>query len=488
MRRSHDHRHSLAAWGGNSGGVSTLLVAPPYQRQIASVAQTTIGAPMGLAYLAGALRDAGLPVTLLDANALGLGPEEVARRIVATAPSVLGLTATTPTIDLCADIVRRAKESGYRGRVMVGGPHPSALPLQTLERYPGFDVAVVGEAEGRIIELVTLLHSRVAPEGVPGVAWRGSDGPTGDPQLPEPPDLDLLPLPARDLLPMHRYRSPDSLRAHTVVATRGCPAPCTYCGVPGFFGQRVRRRDPEEVAEELGDLARRWRADHINFVDDTFTWDADWVLDLCSALEERGLHRRLTWQCLTRVDRVDRVLLGRMAQAGCRRVEMGIECASPDGLKALAKGIAPEQVTRAFSMARAAGLETMALAMVNAPGESSADIDDTWRLVQRIDPDQLQVAICTPYPGTKLYDEARRDDTLRTDDFYRFRFLREAVLDNGVMTAEEAIAAQRRLQRRFWLRPRTVARLAARGLREPSTGVAIARTALSVVPALVRRR
>jgi len=443
---------------------------------------------MGLAYLAGVLRDASQPVDVIDANALRLDLPAVTRRIVDARPAVLGLTAVTPTIDLCAEIATRARQSGFEGAVVVGGPHPSALPARTLTDHPAIDVAVVGEAEGRIVELVRRLRDSVPLDGLPGVLWRHGDGVRGDPGLPEPPDLDALPRPARDLLPMKRYRSPDSLRAHTVVATRGCPAPCTYCGVPGFFGRRVRRRDPEDVAEEFGELARHWRADHINFVDDTFTWDADWVHALCDALAERRLPDRLTWQCLTRVDRVDRGLLERMAAVGCRRVEMGIECASVEGLAALAKGIKQGQVERAFAAARAARLETMALAMVNVPGESASDVDRTWRLVQEIDPDQLQVAICTPYPGTRLYDDAVRDGALRTHDFARFRFLREAVLDNGVMSEDEAVRAQRRLQRRFWLRPRTVARLAARAVLRPRTGLAIARTSVSTVPALVRRR
>ena len=229
-------------------------------------------------------------------------------------------------------------------------------------------------------------------------------------------------------------------------------------------------------------LVRRWGADHINFVDDTFTWDADWVIALCDAFVERGLHRRMSWQCLTRVDRVDGRVLGRMASAGCLRVEFGIECASTDGLTALRKGVRREQVQRAFDRAHRAGIQTMALAMVNVPGESVADVEETWRLVQALDPDQLQVSICTPYPGTGLYDEARAEGRLRTDDFARYRFLREAVLDNGVMTEAEALAAQRLLQRRFWLRPRTVGRLAKRSIRRPS----LLWAAAQALPAFVR--
>ncbi len=482
----------------------TLLVAPPYQRHVRAVAQTTVGAPMGLAYLAGALRESGHEVSVLDANALRLGVEETARRIVNSGATVVGLTATTPTIDLCAAIVARARAKGFAGAALVGGPHPSALPAETLLRHPTLDVAVAGEAEGRIADLVSRARARVSPAavaagdtgwreggldlaGVGGVAWREDGEIRVELDLPEPPDVATLPRPARDLLPMRAYRSPDSRRAQTVVATRGCPAPCSYCAVPEMFGKAVRRRDPESVADEIEDLIRHWRCDHVNFVDDTFTWDRQWVFDLCDAFVRRGLHRRIRWQCLTRVDRFDGELAARMAAAGCLRVELGIECASEHGLKALRKGVRRRQVVDAFDTAHRAGLQTMALSMVNAPGETPTDVEETWRLIERLDPDQLQVSICTPFPGTRLYDEARASGTLRTEDFSRFRFLREAVFDNGAMTASEAVLAQRTLQRRFWLRPKTFARLAAHAARHPRTAAAIGWAGLQGALALGRR-
>lgn len=463
--------------------VHTLLVAPPYQADISAAAQTTVGAPMGLAYLAGALRAAGESVSVLDANALRLSVPEAAARVVrAGNRAVVGLTATTPTVGRCAAIVEHARARGFAGIAVVGGAHPSALPAETLRAHPALDVAVIGEAEGRITDIVRRARSRETYEGIGGVAWRTPDGVVCVPDPPAPPALDRLAPPARDLLPMRAYRSPDSRRAHTVVATRGCPAPCRYCAVPGLFGRTVRRRSPAAVADEVEGLVLRWRADHINFVDDTFTWDPEWVATLCDEFVRRGLHRRIRWQCLTRVDRVGPEVLARMAAAGCLRVEFGIECASPEGLEALRKGVGRAQIVRAFNLAHRAGIETMALAMVNVPGESVDDVEDTWRLVRDLDPDQLQVAICTPYPGTPLYTDSLARGRLRSRDFSRYRFLREAVLDNGVMTATEALAAQRRLQRQFWLRPRTIARLGRKAIRRPSLLWAAARAA----PALVR--
>lgn len=470
---------------GDDGPVTTVLAVPNYQDRVASIAQTTVGPPMGIAYLAGALLDAGEDVALVDGNAERLDVGAVADRILEFNPRVVGFTASTPTIDRCARVVRQLRVRGYAGRVAVGGPHPSAMPGQCLEDFGEFDVAVAGEAEGRIVELVRRLQSGASLEGIPGIAWRDG-GVRVDSRVPPPPDVDGLPRPARHLLPRGVYRSPDSLHAQTVVATRGCPAPCTYCLVPGMFGQEVRRRDPECVAEEIEDLVADG-ADWINFVDDTFTWQAGWVQHLCGALVRRGLHRKIGWQCLTRVDRVDRRMLDTLKGAGCQRVELGIECGTREGLKRLHKNVSRQQIIDAFDAAHEAGLETMALAMVNAPGEGKDGLRATWQLIRRLDPDQLQVSICTPYPGTRMYDDAKERGALRTDDWSRYRFLRSAVLDNGVLSEEEALAAQRDLQRRFWARPRVLGRFGRRFLREPRSRVAMLRTAAVAARRLLAR-
>lgn len=456
--------------------MTTVLAVPSYQDRVGSIAQTTVGPPMGIAYLAGALEAAGEPVALVDANAEGWGPGAAAARILSLRPSVVGFTATTPTLDACARTAEILRADGYTGALIVGGPHPSARPLETLQEFAVFDVAVVGEAEGRVAELVRRLRARAPLDDVPGLAfWDGHQArSTG--VAPAPPELDALPRPARHLLPRHRYRSPDSLRATTVVATRGCPAPCTYCAVPRLHGTTVRRRAPADVVAEIQELVAGG-ADWINFVDDTFTWDAGWTRQLCAAFTAAGLPDRIGWQCLTRVDRVDAGLLAALRDAGCRRIELGIECGTRQGLRRMNKRVTRDQIEAAFDAAHAAGLETMALAMVNAPGEGFDGVRATWRLIHRLDPDQLQVSVCTPYPGTPLFDAARDAGTLRTSDWARYRFLRSAVFDNGALSEGDALDAQRFLQARFWTRPRTVARLSRRFLLEPRARRALLGTA-----------
>ncbi len=445
----------------------TLLVNPPYQAAVRSVAQTTVGPPMGLAYLAGALEEAGRPVKVLDANALGMTVQQTAAEIVQSGAAVLGLTGSTPTIDLCDEIARRAHDAGFRGAFVIGGPHASNLLEETLAAYPVFDVAVAGEAENRIVALVDALAANAGLDDIPGIAHRTEAGVTVTGMAPPPPDVDTLPGPARHLLPLHRYFCPDGRQSETVIANRGCPAPCSYCSVPQYFGRKIRRRRVDDVADEIQRLHRERGITWINFIDDTFTWDGDWVEALCAALHSRGLPGKVEWQCLTRVDRVEPVMLQRMHDAGCRRVEMGIEVGHDRGVKVLRKKIDRPTVLNAFRHARAAGLETLAFAMVNVPDETLDEIAQTSALLREADPDYLQLSYCTPYPGTKLYEDAVREGRLRSTDWADYRFLRRPVLDNGVLTETEVVAAHLKVLREFWLRPKTVARMARRLVERP---------------------
>ncbi len=458
--------------------MSLLLINPPYQRDIAGIAQTTVGPPMGLAYLAAAAQSQGVEVSIIDANALGLDTVQTIEAALSQGAAVIGLTASTPTIHLCVAIASGLRAHGFAGAVVVGGPHPTALARETLEEFVVFDLAVRGEAEGRIAEIYRCLCQGQGLQEVPGLALRKGDDIMETGPAPSPPALDELAPPARDLLPMERYRSPDGPNAVTVIASRGCSAPCTYCAVPRHFGFRIRRRKPASVVAEIAELNREYGANWVNFIDDTFTWNKAWVCELCEELTTTGLNERVRWQCLTRVDRVSPELMVQMRQAGCARIELGIECASPVGLKALKKGIDHQQVIEAFKWARDAGLETMAFAMVNVPGETVADIAATGRLLDKARPDFLQLSYCTPYPGTPLFETALEQGRLRTTDWSDYRFLRRAVLDNGVLDETQVRREHRRLLRRFWLHPLRIASLTKRLLTEKSSRMATLKASL----------
>jgi len=448
------------------------LVNLPFQERVAAVAQTSVGPPMGLASLAAVLLAAGHDVDLIDANARGLDLDTVARRLRLLEPDVVGTTAATPSIHLAARLGEQVDAP-----LVVGGPHTSAIPLQTLRDHPAIDVAVVGEAEGFVDPLVRSLAGEGSLDDVPSIAHRGPSGPvlTGPPSPPA--DLDDLPLPARRLLPNARYRTIDASPMTCVVAMRGCPAGCTYCSVPELAGTAVRRRSPEHVAAEMERALTRYGVGYVSFLDDTFTTSRAWVLELCEAMRAARLPGRVAWSCLTRPDRVDRDLMAEMKAAGMTRIELGIESGAPEILERLGKGVTLAQIRGAFAAARQLDLATVGFAMINTPGETPQQLQQTAEEVLRLDPDFLQLSFCTPYPGTALYDECDRRDLLTTRDWADYRFLRTPVIRNDHLTAAELSLHHAAMLRRFYLRPGKAARYARLVASRPAMARSLAGTA-----------
>ncbi|MBM4353013.1 MAG: B12-binding domain-containing radical SAM protein [Deltaproteobacteria bacterium] len=462
------------------------LVNLPFQEDVAAVAQTSVGPPMGLAYLAAVLREAGHTVGVLDANAVRRSMGDVGRELLELKPDVVGTTAATPSITLADRLGQMVHRLFARPvPVVVGGPHGSALPEQTLEQFQGIDVVVIGEGESIAHRLVSHLAEGELPLRVPGVAFRRPErrknrgaGPEIQVNPPAPPvqDLDRVPFPARDLLPNHRYRTIDAWPTTCMVAMRGCPAGCRYCNVPRLAGRSVRRRSPQNVVAEMTDVSARYRVRHFSFLDDTFTTSRTWVESLCQALMASGLAGDVTWSCLTRPDMVDYPLLSMMKQAGLTRVEFGIESGSPAVLEMLGKGARLDQIREAFAAARKVGLVTLGFAMINTPEETSQDIDMTRDEVLLIDPDFLQLSYCTPYPGTPIFDYCRDNGLLTTTDWDEYRFLRTPVIRHRQLSREQVMKRHKEIIRGFYLRPEKALRLARIALSSPGTAKSLAYT------------
>jgi radical SAM superfamily enzyme YgiQ (UPF0313 family) len=291
-------------------------------------------------------------------------------------------------------------------------------------------------------------------------------------------ELDSLAFPARELLPNRLYTSFDGGGMTCIITARGCPGSCAYCSVNQVGGSRCRRRSVGSVIAEMRECRARYATREFAFLDDTFTFDREWVMSFCGGLEASGLGR-VRWSCLTRVDRVDAELLRRMKSAGCHRVEMGIESGSQRLLDRLGKGITIEQTRRAFSLAREAGLSAFAFVMLNVPGETRESLEETRRLVMDLSPDFLQVSFATPYPGTPLYAQCEREGTLETRDWSRYLFLNEVVMRNPCLPAEELLAWAAGFQRAFYLRPRYALSLARYAAAHPAGLFKVACSALN---------
>ncbi|MCX7048008.1 MAG: radical SAM protein [Candidatus Sumerlaeota bacterium] len=266
-------------------------------------------------------------------------------------------------------------------------------------------------------------------------------------------DLDSYPLPARRLLPNQAYRMPffsDGPFA-TVIPTRGCPWPCTFCRAGGVWGRKVRTRAVENVIAELRQINQELGIRNIVFMTDSFTLNRAWAMQLCNAIRDEGL--RIKWIANSRVDAVDLELLRAMKQAGCLMVSYGIESGDPAILKATRKGITLEQSRQAIALTRQAGLKSMAYFILGLPGETWETVRRSIAFAKDINPDYVNFHVATPFPGTELYGQALERGWLTTDDWDAYEEEGSAVMQADELSPEELMRAQRMAMRAFYLRP-----------------------------------
>jgi radical SAM superfamily enzyme YgiQ (UPF0313 family) len=221
-------------------------------------------------------------------------------------------------------------------------------------------------------------------------------------------ELDQIPLPARDLIDLEAYRrawtSQHGYWSLSVITTRGCPYSCAWCQ-KGVFGKSFRARSPESVALEIRQIKERYRPDQLRIVDDVTGIDRRWVKAWRDALIEQDAV--IPFECLSRVDLIDRELLGWLQEAGCVRISFGAESGSQTVLDAMNKGTRVEEIYRAAQLCHELGIEVYFYIMVGYPGETWADIQLTAKLLRETLPDEFSSTIAYPLPGTPFHDQVR---------------------------------------------------------------------------------
>jgi anaerobic magnesium-protoporphyrin IX monomethyl ester cyclase len=422
--------------------------------------------PLGLAQLAAFIREQGYRVDLLDAVALDLSVDEVVEWVCARKPRAVGFTALTSSFHRAAAVASSIRESQPDILTLVGGPHASAVPQTVMSENSCFDILVVGEGELTLMEIMEryrqagYARNKVLKDHdnlgeIAGIVFRNKGEISQTVPRPLITNLDILPLPARDLLPMDRYIPlPNQYRRLPVVhmtTTRGCPHDCSFCSASAVFGHRMRRRSVDRVMEEIKDAVRHYNAREISFWDDTMTQNRKWLVTFCDALEQSGLD--LTWTCYARVDTMDPHLLAKMKKAGCFNIFYGFEAGSQELLDLVDKRVRVEDSIRACRWTREAGIEVRGSFMLGLPGETPALARQTINFALQLDPDYAQFCLTTPYPGTRLYDQAEKFGRLSTElsDYHGWKAV---FVPYGYNSPEELLAMERRAMIRFYFRPR----------------------------------
>ncbi len=457
-----------------------MLIVPGATLPIA----TRTSPQLGIAYLAAVSEARGDAVRVYDGDVEDMPLDKAVRDFE---PDLVGITANTTQIKGAwrdADIIKQWRDVP----VVLGGPHPSVLPDESLARG-SIDGVVRGEGEETWRELGDVLaahwrrgtpyrsaESGLWPEDgsplerVAGLSYRRPDGRiVHNPNRPPISDLSSIPLPAYHLLKMDRYTNLqptlDQVQGFSlpIMTSRGCPYRCTYCAQ--IMDRRWRMRSPQDVVREWEWLVREQGAGEIGVLDDSFNIDRQRVLDICDLLIERKLNH-VPWIMINgiRANLADEETLGRMKAAGCIRTAFGVESGNQAILDSvIKKRLTLDQVRRAFAAARAVGMETIGFFIIGMPGETEQTMEDTIRFACELDPLVANFSIATPFPGTEMYQTVLQKGRLLVNDYDDYVFFEgKARFEMDGLPAGLVERKWREAYRRFYLRPHRVLNILAR--------------------------
>ncbi len=466
-----------------------LLTLPPgiHNLEIYKIAGMR-APPLGLAWIAAVLERDGHKVAVLDTPTLGLDTEEWLAEVRRLKPDVVGVSMLTPTAPRGYRAARLLREEMPDVTLVAGGQHPTAMWREALES--GFHVVVMGEGEQTARELVATLESHgLDPEAlreVAGIAFRDPREGRLRVTRPRPPirDLDKLPWPARHLLPMDRYTLfGKPIRVAHVMASRGCPYGCMYCSTSYFWGRRVRFRSPKNVADEVEYLYDRYGARYVVFADDELVINRRFVEEWVREVKERGLD--IEFACGARVDHVPRKFMKFLYDNGCAILYFGVESANQETLDKIGKKIRVEQAVRVFQWRKELGGRAMGSFILGFPWETLDDMRRTVDFAVKLDPDYAQFTALTPYPGTPMFEYAKRHGLIVDWDWEHYTTIR-AVMRGFTWTARDLARMIKYAYRRFYLRGSFLWREAREG-RLGYVAKIVAREAASMLGAAIAR-
>jgi anaerobic magnesium-protoporphyrin IX monomethyl ester cyclase len=409
-----------------------------------------------LAYLAAMVRDK-YKVGLIDCIAEEMDWDTFKQYLVKRNPRYV-------VINIISSIITNDIYTAYLAKTIgaqtIGlGPHVTELPEATLKRYPSLDFIIRNEAELTVKDLIATIESGGDFSVVQGIAWRrGLNDFVVNSDRPFIENLDDLPIPAHDLLPIHKYRLPILGNNFTfVLAGRGCPNRCTFCRQMIMWKYHVRLRSAESIFQELKYLSEKLAVNNILFHTDTFTIDRNIVIDLCKKIVDAKLPIR--WMSNGRVETVDDEMLEWMKKAGCFMIAYGLESGSQTVLDAVEKGITIKQSRQAVLMTKKHGIKVWGYFVVGLPGENSQTIKETRKFSKELPIDYVNFSIGAPYPGTTFYNQAKANGWLKCDNWEAFDQNYSAIVDYPDFKRQDIEAAVAGLYRSWYLRPQVIARL-----------------------------
>lgn len=355
---------------------------------------------LGLAYVASSLRSAGHEVLLLDGKLNNVTNEQILEQIIDYQPDLIGITCMTVDFPTTVKISTMIKKR-VNIPIIVGGAHINSVEEKAIEECEHIDFLNIGEGEYLILDLLSQLKEKKDYSNILGLVYRTSNkNYIKNPSRPYPKDYDLLPFPAWDL-----FNTSEQI---PILTHRGCPFHCTFCSHNSGF--KTRFRSPQNVVNEIENTIIKYHPKIIRFEDETFGLDIKRTTLIINGILEKKLHLKVSFSAQTRVDKITEPFILLMKQANFETLELGVESGNEKMLLEIKKQITLEQVRYAVALAKKHKLRVWTKFILGHPGETKDTIMDTINFITELNPEQLSVAIMTPYPGTPIYDLALKGE------------------------------------------------------------------------------
>ncbi len=358
--------------------------------------------PLGLAYIAKALREEGYPIDVMDLCFSQEISADLKSTLCRFQPDLIGISLrnldnlTYPTsvsyLDEVEEVIRICRQQGS-SRLVIGGSGYSLAPSELL-RYLDVDFGIVGEGEEIFLQLVRSLEKGDSLSPSPCLLIKEGVSPP----LIEGARVFPLRSPDRSFFETHRYLEEGGMG--NLQTKRGCPFSCIYCTYPLLEGKKVRLRKTEEVVDELQHLVEEG-VDYVYFVDDIFNYPPPFAEALCREMVRKKIE--VKWSAFVNPSFLNETLLQWMKEAGCVGIEFGTDSGSPRMLENYKKSFAREDILRSSKLCSTLQIHHCHYLLFGGPGENEETIEESFQLMDQLDPTAVIAMLGVRiYPGTEL--------------------------------------------------------------------------------------
>lgn len=360
--------------------------------------------PLGILSIASYLESKGIHTDVIDCHVQTSDPDFSKYDVVCFAVNIANVENT-------ANYIKEIREKGGKQKIIIGGPQVPHRGKHWISEH-NVDAVIIGEGELTVYDYLTSND----PSSVKGILHKAGEEVlyTGD--RPLPMNLDLLPFPALDKVPIRKYNLPikKAFPVSSISTSRGCPAKCTFCYArDGVW----RQRSVKNVVDEIEWQVRKLGVREIWIADDNFTLNRQRAWDIAEDIIKRKINVKMQLKNGIRVDKVDKELLAKLKEAGVWLVAVAPESGKQETLDRIQKGFTLERVKQAVKWCKELDIKTFSLFILGLPWETKEDVEQTIKFANELDTDFVQFARYTPIEGTPIYDEVKMQGMLLENEF-----------------------------------------------------------------------